>query len=91
MPTENMTIEDFVDNALGQIQRASKKYHIVPRIPVKFEIGVVVSKNTGTETKGGLNLSVASVLSLGASGNTSKHDTTEEYNRLSFSVELYKD
>lgn len=87
-----ISVEDFVRQTLEQISNALIDKTIRDScISVKFDLGVIATNSKSAKTKGGMGLSVASVLKLGVSGQSSKEMEQTEYNRISFTIPLCLD
>ncbi|MDR0646551.1 MAG: hypothetical protein LBG46_06340 [Elusimicrobiota bacterium] len=85
---QQMSLAEFISDAIRQIKIGVGDNRIKLPVSVKFEIGVVITQNQGAKTKGGLELGVASFLSLGAGGISSNNTEGKTYNNLSFTIEL---
>lgn len=85
----SMSVQEFVTSALEQIHEGLVGKEIAGNvIDIAFEIGIDITQSSEKKTKGGLGLSVASVINLDTLGQSGNHTGNKTYNKLSFSIPL---
>ena len=83
---ENVSLEQYVSDVLAQIRSAASKNLSKDKVKVDFELSVVATNETSSNTRAGFGL--VSVLNLGAIGTSTKENELKTTNRIKFSISI---